>query len=378
MKERIFSNHHLNVLMLPTNACNMNCVYCFHKPYNIKCEKMSLETVEKFIQISAPYYKYINFIWHGGEPLLMGVEFYKKVVELQRKYNCNANNSIQTNLTLLSDEYADFFVENNFKVSGSYDGIKNEELRGNSEAILAGRQRMIDRGKKCGLIMVTSSVNIDSLIPSYEFFKKLDTGYSLNLYLEQKEFQNDKLALNETVAVKKLSELFDYWATDTSGNITINYFQNILAYILLDKLSLCTFTSCMGRWIGINHAGDIGPCNRFFPKEYMYGNVYDYTDIQDAFQSTGFINLISKAIERREKCKSCSIYDFCNGGCNNTALNENGIENNNGITCRILKAVFEYISNYLDNLDYNNIDEDRLNPLLVKIIKKHVEMNHLL
>ncbi len=71
----------------------------------------------------------------------------------------------------------------------------------------------------------------------------------------------------------------------------------------------------------------IVPCNRYFPDEYKYGNINNYNDISQCFYSKAFENPLIKVIQRREKCKSCKIYDFCNSGCNNVALNQGGIEN---------------------------------------------------
>lgn len=360
--------NHLNILMLPTDACNMNCVYCFHKPYQTCSNRMSLEVVKHVIDITVPYYKQINFIWHGGEPLLMGLDFYKHVLDIQKNVDCEINNSIQSNLTLLTPELADFISSNNFSISGSYDGVCNENLRGHSEEILKGRSLMLERNRRCGLIMVVSGVNINHLIESYHFFKGLETNFTLNLYLDQNLGAKEYLRLDKDVAVTKLCELFDYWLKDRDGNIHISYFRHILDFILEKKKSVCTFTSCLGRWMGIHYDGTIGPCNRYFPEKYSFGNVNDYTDIRESFNSAGFFNLLKEAVERREKCKSCLIYDFCSGGCNNTALNEHGINNNDGLNCYILKAVYEHIVNVVDVLDYDN--KFAYNPVFVKMIEK--------
>ncbi|MGN0180051.1 MAG: radical SAM protein [Monoglobaceae bacterium] len=362
--------NYINILILPTDACNMNCVYCFHKPYSCHIEKISISTVKRLLDITAPHYKTINIIWHGGEPLLMGLKFFQDVLTLQQEYDCTIKNSVQSNLTLLTPEMADFFAENDISISGSYDGVCNENLRGHSDAILSGRQLMIDRGKRCGLIMVVSGVNIEHLIESYIFFKSIGVNFSLNPYLEQRGSPKSALTLEANVAIRRMNELFDYWATDISGNIHISYFRNILEFLLLQKKSICSFTSCMGRWIGVHHDGTLGPCNRYFPNEYCFGNVHDYADIGQAFESDGFVNLLKKAIARREKCKSCEIFDFCCGGCNNTALNENGIDNNGGLSCKLLIGVFEHIKMFVESIDSCGIDKHKYNPLLLELIDK--------
>lgn len=363
---------HINLLVMPTDACNMNCVYCFHKPYSTDCGKMSIASVKRLLDITAPHYKYINIIWHGGEPLLMGADFYKEVLELQRSYPCKINNSIQSNLTLLTPEMADFFVENNVDISGSFDGTCNERTRGRSKDILSARQLMIDRKKRCGFIMVVSGLNVNHLIDSYLFFKEMDVNFSLNLYLEQKGTTIDPLRLDEGNAVYRLNELFDYWASDTSGKTHISYFKNILDFILFQKKSLCSFTSCLGRWVGVHFDGTLSPCNRYFPSNYSFGNIYDYNDIGEAFESQGFQTLLQEAIVRREKCKSCEIYDFCNGGCNNVAFNENGVANNGGLSCRILKSVYLHINDFINSIAINDYNKD-LNPLLAAMLKKNLK-----
>lgn len=361
-------SEHINILLIPTNACNMRCVYCFHNPYTEEYDKMNIDTVKRLLDITTPYYKKVNLIWHGGEPLLMGLDFYKAVISLEKSYHSNITNSIQSNLTLLTPEFVDFIVNNDIKISGSYDGVCNEALRGNSDKILAGRNLVVDKAQKCGFIMVVSGKNINHLIESYNEFKAMDTNFSLNLYLQQKGEFNDELQLNETLAVDRLCELFDYWALDKDSTIHISYFKNILEYIILKKKTLCSYTSCLGRWLCVRYDGSITPCNRYFPSEYQYGNIYDYNDIGEAFSSQGFTNLLKAAITRREKCKSCDIYGFCTGGCNNVALNENGISDNGGLNCRILNAVYKYIESYIYKISEQ--DYERYNPLLVKMIKK--------
>lgn len=364
-----YSNH-INLLILPTDACNLNCVYCFHNPYTFDCKKMSIETVKHLLDITTPHYKNINIIWHGGEPLLMGQKFYEEMLSLQKNYSCTISNSIQSNLTLLTPELADFFANNNITISGSFDGVCNEQLRGHSEAILAGRRLMIDRGKRCGLIMVVSSRNIDYLIESYAFFKQEGVDFSLNLYLDQKDNRNRALQLEEHKTIARLCELFDHWAHDVTGTIHISYFKNIIDFLLFQKKSLCSFTSCLGRWIGVHHDGSLSPCNRYFPKEFSFGNVKDYSDIGEAFESEGFINLLKCAIERREKCKNCEIYEYCSGGCNNTALNENGIEHNDGLSCKILLGVYKHIATFLSTLPADSNTKTQLNPLLFEALKR--------
>lgn len=357
---------YLNILVMPTDACNMNCIYCFHKSSYNEEGRMDLKTVEKLLSITTPYYKGVNFLWHGGEPLLMGLDFYKEVLKLQNKTTCKIKNSIQSNLTLMTTEIASFLTENYFAISGSHDGVCNEQLRGNGDAILQGRKKITELGCTCGIITVVSSHNIHTLIDNYKFFKENNMNYNFNLYLDVKDFENAELKLDENIAIEKIKEFFTYWAFDTDSNIDISYFRHILEFILFRKKSVCVYNSCLGRWVGIRYNGDIVPCNRNFPKDYNYGNVYDYTDIGEAFESYGFKKLLSEAIIRREKCKSCEIYEFCNGGCNHAALNGNGIDGDGTANCRVLKEVYFHILDFVKNANKNGVYNEKLNKLLAQ------------
>lgn len=362
-------NDHINVLMMPTDACNMDCVYCFHRAHRSSCEAMDLSVVEQVLKIAAPSYRQINFVWHGGEPLLMGLDFYRDVVALQGQWpSTRIKNSVQSNLTLMTEEYAMFFSEHHFRVSGSYDGVRNELTRGCSAEILEGRRKILESGKSCGFIMVLSRKNMDSLSESYRMFKRMGINFSLNLYVDQRDHSNPDLRLEAGDAVERLNSLFDEWALDANGTISISYFRHILDFLIGGRKSLCTYTSCMGRWIGVRHNGEIVPCNRYFPPQYSFGNVFDYTDIGQAFYSPGFQALIRQAIVRREACKTCELFPFCSGGCNNTAYNENGIDQNGGLSCQVLQGVYTHIQNFLREMDTSG--GIRYNPVLLRYFKK--------
>jgi Arylsulfatase regulator (Fe-S oxidoreductase) len=108
---------HLNVIVMPTDVCNMNCVYCFHKPYCENRDFMSLDTLKQLFSITLPFYKKVTFLWHGGEPMLMGQDFYDNVLSLQKSNSCKVVNSVQTNLTLMTPAFAAFLCKNEISVS---------------------------------------------------------------------------------------------------------------------------------------------------------------------------------------------------------------------------------------------------------------------
>lgn len=219
--------------------------------------------------------------------------------------------------------------------------------------------------------MVVSAANIDSLIQSYEMFKKLNANYNMNPYVSTPTDHNSQLLLGAEHTTQKLIEFYEYWKNDSSCNIEVGYFERILKHILFGEKSVCKYNSCLGKWMGVRYNGDIVPCNRYFPPEYSYGNVWDYSKISDAFDSDGFKKLLSEAIERRNKCAKCPIFDFCSGGCNNVALNGNGINENMGTSCKIAISVYQHIFKNIVSLRTQPTLYNGNNLQIKRLLNKH-------
>lgn len=369
----------INILIMPTDACNMNCIYCYHEAHFNDMYKMTYERLEHIMKIVIPNFKRVNFIWHGGEPLLMGKEFYQKVLDFEEKYNlnnCKITNSFQSNLTLLTDESAKFYVNNGFTFGTSYDGFENDKTRHQSEKTLNGREILKKNNSKCGCIMVISKANIDTLIESYCFFNENKIDYKMNSYIKTDNSEISKsLQLGEEEFVNAITKLYDYWIKDIHCEIAVNPFMNIIKYILFKEKYSCSQKSCLGKWLGIRSDGTVTNCNRFYFPKYVYGNVDNFSDIREAFNSEGFKNILSESIMRRKKCMSCEIYDYCNGGCNNVAMFENGIENNGGFSCVTRRQILRYIYSSFENIKFKNPTElqNNYNPKIVKLILKYQE-----
>lgn len=377
-----FPYKHLSVLLMPTDFCNMNCVYCFHsRKTHTKNKVMSLETLRRIFSVTIPYYEEVHFIWHGGEPVSMGKEFYQTALQMQQEintHNAKIENSIQSNLTLLDEDFVRFLLDHHFHIGGSFDGTRNDLTRHNTEKILAGRQLVLDCGGQVGFICVVQSNNIDHLIEDYHWFQSKGINYTLNPYMAVPPYEDDPLFVPAPHYIQRVCELFDYWAADTQCKIRISYFHDFIDYILFGFKSLCCYNSCLGKHIGIHYDGQIYNCNRDFPAEYSFGNVYDYTDIHQCFESPGFQALAKKAVERRYHCKeNCSIFPFCAGGCNSSAYMGGDLTRGNPVTCQILQAVYQHIAQTLEQWKHRSPDECKqaLNPALWKRILKYQDAN---
>lgn len=370
-----FPFKYISVLIVPTDYCNMDCVYCFNsRKTSAEKKVMSEGILRKIFETTIPYYKEVNFIWHGGEPLSAGKEFYKTAIDMQKEinaYGTEVKNSVQSNLTLIDEDWAEFLVQNDVNVGGSYDGTQNELTRHNSARILEGYEQFKKCGGRNGFICVVQRKNIDHLIEDYKWFKSRGMNYTLNPYIAQYPPADDAYFVPAEYYVKKMCELFDYWMYDHECNIRIAYFAYFINFILFKKKRLCCYNLCLGKHVGIHYNGDIYCCNRDFGEEYCFGNINDYTDIRQCFVSQGFENILSAAIIRRNRCKEkCDIYDFCAGGCNSDAVVGGDISKNNDYLCQILIAVYDHIKDAIISWSSKSPNEVNasLNPSVAKKI----------
>lgn len=356
----------INILLMPTDMCNMRCVYCYNKNHGgSKSHIMSFDMLKKIYDITFDSYSEVSFIWHGGEPLCTGLPYMQRAIALQKRYKeVKIRNSIQTNLTLMTEEYACFLKDNNISIGSSFDGLQNDRLRGNTKLFLKNRDMLLGKDIKIGVISVVSGANVNSLIENYKWFCSMGMNYTLNLYINTSASAENPLKLNPDIAAEKIIELYKYWLHDSDCRIRINFFERIARFSLLGAKTVCSFTSCLGKWLGIRWDGQIFPCNRYFPVRYSFGNANDYSRIDQAFESEGFSVLLTEAIERRENCKKCAAFSFCEGGCNNVAYHEGGVSQNGGETCLIIQKVFQYIHDSLKNIKLDG--STKYNPHITK------------
>lgn len=369
---------HLNVLIKPTEGCNLRCVYCFNKNDGYVHDLMQMETLEKLYSVMFPFFKSINIVWHGGEPTFAGYEFYHEALKLQdfykEKYNVVVRNSMQTNATLLSNEFIELYKKYKFSVGISFDGIVNNETRNSTTRVLESIEKLKGAGIHPGVITVVTNKNVDCLIDNYNYMKTLNVGLQLNQYIEMDiNNPNSDLTLQVDNFVNKMYELFLYWFNDVDCDMDVTPFRTYIEQYVFGQSPVCLHSSCMRSWVCMDHSGTLTPCDKHFPEKYQYGNVKDCSDIREIYYSDGYRNLLSDAIIRRNKCiQECAIYKYCEGGCNHSAMVEGDITNNEGFSCVAFKKLFGKIINYIDGLKLTNKNYGQLikNPYLLKCLSK--------
>lgn len=357
----------ISVLIKPTNACNMRCVYCFHRNLGYAENQLSEASLKKFFVLLAKKFTHINVVWHGGEPTCVGLEQFKKYIDIEKEvgktFNVTFKNSIQSNLLNINDRWLEFLSANDIHLSSSFDGVVNSLTRKNTELFFQKRDLCKKFGFEVGVICVVTSLNINSLIESYELFKSKKIPVNFNPYITADT--NDPLYVDINIYKEKMLQFFDYWVHDMNCNINVNPFKYYLNAYFRHQLGVCVLSSCLASWMCLEPDGRIVPCDKTFPDCYCYGNLDSIKSIDEVYESSGFTMLIEKAIARRSSCKEkCEWFQYCNGGCNHDALVGGDISKNNHYYCQIYQALFEYIKTKIAPIKFT----DNINPFLQPFI----------
>ena len=369
------SGNYITVIVKPTDACNMRCKHCYHADSQYSSEIMPLSIFERFVQIAAQEYDYIQFIWHGGEPLLCGVDYFKEAINIIHR-NCNNvryKNSIQTNGTLINKEYIDFFIKNSFNVCVSYDGIYNSMIREKTEQVLNSLELMEKNNLRYSLLGTIHKGNVKKQIETYLSMKRAGSFKMNPIFASGAALENDEYLISAEEYVENFKVLFDYWMKDTDMPVHASPMEEYL-HACTDMEGLdCIFGSCLGHWISLHANGDIYPCGRSYPKQYKYGNICDIERIEDLFKSNGFILAIKESIVRRNNCQNaCHYYSLCQGGCNNNALLEKIIVNGERFMCKVIRTIIPFIKTYIADYEKGNCSMTELNPIARNIIANHL------
>ncbi|MCG7585604.1 anaerobic sulfatase maturase, partial [Photobacterium sp. OFAV2-7] len=310
-----------HVMAKPSSSvCNLDCDYCFYLekenlyPERKKNWRMSDETMEAYIRqnIEAQDTVDVDFSWQGGEPTLLGLDFFKKAVELQQKYKKNhrIHNAFQTNGVLIDEEWCKFFKEHNFLIGISIDGPA--ELHDNYRVNRAGRpthakvMESIALMKKYGVefntLTVVNNENVKYPEKVYDFLTSIGSTFLQfiplverkaaqvtedGLQLVNPNYDQEATVTPWSVPSKEygefLNRIFDRWIKKDVGRIFVNIFDNTLATWCKEPANLCTFSETCGHAFALEANGDLYNCDHFVYPEHLIGNIHD-TSIRELNQ----------------------------------------------------------------------------------------------
>lgn len=327
----------INILIKPaSSACNMACSYCFYQDVAQHREQafegmLSLADMERVIQAGMEYAEHIcSFAFQGGEPTLAGLDFYRRVVELQQKYarpGVTIRNAIQTNGMLVDEEWARFFAQQHFLVGLSLDGpadLHNLNRRdaageGTFNRVLRAAQLMDKHGVEFNILCVVTGRNARSVEKIYRFYRK--QGFRWLQFipcLEPMEQQRgeEKYHLSAEGYGDFLIRLFDLWYEDLrrGAYISIRHLDNWLSILLGDRPEACNMAGQCSVQFVVEGDGGVYPCDFYVLDEWRMGTV---GEISFAEMQAGEVarRFVEASLRVPEQCRACRWYGLCRNGC---------------------------------------------------------------
>ncbi len=364
----------VEVILKVTDACNLRCKYCYNGEAHHTGEHLSLERFDKLLNLLLTGYNLIHIIWHGGEPLSVGLDYFKQAMDIERKVHIQSGvvieNSVQTNGTLINGEWIRFFKENGFKVGISFDGADNERYRQGTDKVLRAMKLLRRAGLAFGCNAVVADNEYD-LKANYTFFKSLGVSFDFSRVLYEGGAKNMP-SLDTVAYAKALCELFDEWIYDADG-VGIRTFGLYLNLASGGKYRICSCCSCHMKYISVSPSGTLYNCGRDSLGAYPFGSVDDFERVEDIFASEGAIALISGSVKRREKCKSsCEYFPLCAGGCADIAILEGGLDRIPTDYCYLFKTVYSHVASVFKSLMEERAPLSSLNPMVKSILARTV------
>jgi len=343
-------------------SCNLSCDYCYNG--SRKKEKLAVmenEILEKLIS-KAFFENNTRFVWHGGEPLLAGKSFFEKIISLQRQYSRGRHfvNGIQTNCTLIDDEWAEFLVKNDFFISTSIDGDekmhnfhrKINNQCGSYKNVMSGVKKLLDYGcKRVGVVSVISSNNVEYPEKIFqEVVRVWKTGFEPNPCFETKEMGLRFMpSLDKQIYFFK--KLFDLWWNEDNPELHIRLFKDVIRVLMGLNPTDCTYKIDGCRHItGIDEKGDVYTCSRFLKEKDAYlGNILE-KDLNKIIYSEKAQKIYDLTCRLNKECMSCKWLKFCGGGCAYQRWLTGDIESKY-YACEMRKELFSHITEKIGPLE---------------------------
>ena len=374
----------LYVMLKPAGAhCNLACKYCYYLEKNklyptAQRHLMSNEMLEQFTReyIEAQTMNQVLFTWHGGEPLLRSIDFYRKALSLQQKYagGRRIDNVIQTNGTLLTDEWCEFFAQNHWLVGISIDGPQpyHDHYRLTAagkpswKKVMQGIKLLKKHGVEWNAMAVVNAYNANHPLEFYRFFKENGCQFLQFTPIVERQTRHEdgrtlasladknEIPLSEaSVAPEQwgyfLCAIFDEWVRKDVGKIFVEIFDCTLANWMGISPGICAYSKECGHAGVMEHNGDVYSCDHFVFPEYKLGNIRDHSLIDMLYgeQQQEFSRLKHSSLPRQ--CKECDMEFACHGECpKNRFMKDQYGDSGLNYLCLGYYHFYQHVAPYMD------------------------------
>lgn len=374
----------LYVMLKPAGAhCNLACKYCYYLEKNklyptAQRHLMSDEMLEQFTReyIEAQTMNQVLFTWHGGEPLLRSIDFYRKALSLQQKYagGRRIDNVIQTNGMLLTDEWCEFFAQNHWLVGISIDGPQPDHDhyrltaagKPSWQKVMQGIKLLKKHGVEWNAMAVVNAYNVNHPLEFYRFFKENGCQFlqftpiveRLTRHEDGRTLASladkDEISLSEASVTPEqwgyfLCAIFDEWVRKDVGKIFVEIFDCTLANWMGISPGICAYSKECGHAGVMEHNGDVYSCDHFVFPEYKLGNIRDHSLIDMLYgeQQQEFSRLKHSSLPRQ--CKECDMEFACHGECpKNRFMKDKYGDSGLNYLCPGYYHYYQHVAPYMD------------------------------
>jgi uncharacterized protein len=368
----------IHVLTKPTGAiCNLDCSYCFfldkEELYPNSNFRMSDEILETYIRQLIESHKTpeVTVAWQGGEPTLMGLDFFKKAIAYQEKYRrpgMTFENTLQTNGTLLNDEWCEFFKANNYLIGLSLDGPRelhdanrvDKVGRPTFDRVMKGLRLLQKHGVEYNILTTVNRVNSQYPLEVYRFLRdEVKTSWIQFIPVVERINEDGKTLYQKGTQVSEnsvfpeqfgtfLTTIFDEWVRRDVGKIFVQTFEAAVRSWLGLPTGMCFFSPTCGSGVALEHNGDLYSCDHFVEPDYLLGNIQETSMAELVGSSRQFQFGQDKLTTLPRYCQQCEVRFACHGECpkhrfTDTPDGEPGLN----YLCAGYKTFFTHIDNPL-------------------------------
>jgi len=369
--------------------CNLDCTYCYYleketlypKGENFK---MNPDVLENYIRqyIESQNTREVTFAWQGGEPTLLGLPYFKKIIELERKYSNGRqiNNTLQTNGTLLTDDWCQFFRENHFLIGLSLDGPQrlhdtyrlDKGQKPTFERVMHGLSLLKKHQVEFNTLTVVSASNAKHPIEVYDFLRQIGSGYiqfiplverlpapgmplSLDFAEPPEPGQSESPVTRWSVPSEAygdfLVQIFNAWVKRDVGKVFVQMFDVSLGIWSGHGPGLCLFLKDCGEGLALEHNGDLFSCDHFVYPKFKLGNIMNESIAAMVNSQTQKKFGESKSSTLPKFCRECDVRFACHGECPKhrfikTPYGEDGLN----YLCAGYKKFFRHVDPYMKQM----------------------------
>ncbi|NQV29713.1 MAG: anaerobic sulfatase maturase [Candidatus Marinimicrobia bacterium] len=327
--------------------CNLDCSYCFYLEKDqlypeVKHFIMEADVLETFIQqkIEGHRVDTVHFTWQGGEPTLLGVDYFREVVRVQAKYagSKRIENGFQTNGVLLNDEWCQFFKKHNFLLGLSIDGPEelhdkyrvNKGGDGSFAQVMAALELLKKHGVEYNTLTVVNAGNQGHPDEVYDFLKSIGSTYWQFIPVVERIRDLDGLlatpeetgeipisawSVDPNTYGNFLERIFQRWVREDVGQIFVQHFESALANQLRVPVGVCVWNETCGSSLAMEHNGDVYSCDHYVFPQYKLGNVKEIPLIELVHDPIQIEFGNDKKDKLPQICLDCEVLDLCHGEC---------------------------------------------------------------